>query len=297
MTRETTMPFNEFGFQEVEYERSYRQFAAPFLIEGNAANNLFFIHEAQQNHIYGVNNALLELTGDALTLLSRIAFTAEASHFCRFGVMRRLRMIDSSFKSFQSIVPPNRTVPLSQEQSDRVCRDLNAIYIDLLGLLDNYAWVAVHQLGSEATKTAKPLSIGLFKQAFAADPALKPIADALQPFSGWEKDVKTRRNPAAHRMPLYVPPAALTPEDIVEYERFEALISEALHAQEFDKLDALREGRRRVGTLVPKFLHDPGEPVIDIYPTVPEDIGQAVKIGRTMQTFFLEAGEAAARPG
>lgn len=296
MARETTMPFNEFGFQEVEYQKLYRQFAAPFLVEGNAENNLFFIHEAQQNHIYGVNNALLELTGDALTLLSRIAFTADASHFLRFGVMRRLRMIDSSFKSFQSIVPPNRTVPLSPEQSDRVCRDLNAIYIDLLGLLDNYAWVAVHQLGSAAMKAANPFSIGLFKQAFAVDPALKPAADALQPFSDWERDVKTRRNPAAHRMPLYVPPAALTPEDVVEYERFEALISQALRAQEFEKMDTLREGQRRVGTLIPKFLHDPGEPVIDIYPTVPEDIGQAVKIGRTMQTFLLNAGPAAAQP-
>ena len=196
MAHEITMPFNEFGFQEVEYQKLYRQFAAPFLVEGNAENNLFFIHEAQQNHIYGVNNALLELTGDALTPLSRIAFTAEASHFLRFGVMRRLRMIDSLFKSFQRIVPPNRTVPLSPDQSDRVCRDLNAIYIDLLGLLDNYAWVAVHQLGSAATKAANPLSIGLFKRAFAVDPALKPAADALRPFSDWERDVKpdaTRR--------------------------------------------------------------------------------------------------------
>lgn len=296
MTRETTMPFSEFGFQEVEYEKSYRQFAAPFLIEGNTDNNLFFIHEAQQNHIYGVNNALLELTGDALTLLSQIAFTAEASHFFRFSVMRRVRMIDSSFKSFQSIVPPNRTVPLSQEQSDRVCRDLNAIYIDLLGLLDNYAWVAVHQLGSAAPKAANPLSIGLFKQTLAADPALKAAADALQPFSDWEKEVKTRRNPAAHRIPLYVPPAGLTPEDVVEFERFEALISEALRAQEFEKLDALREGLRRIGRLIPKFLHDPGEPVIDIYPTVPEDIGQAVKVGRIMQTFLRGTSAAAAQP-
>jgi hypothetical protein len=294
--REMTMHFNEFGFQEVEYQKLYRQFAAPFLVEGNAENNLFFIHEAQRNHIYGVNNALLELIGDALTLLSRIAFTAEASHFLRFGVMRRLRMIDSSFKSFQSIVPPNRTVPLSPEQSDRVCRDLNAIYIDLLGLLDNYAWVAVHQLGSTATKAANPLSIGLFKRTFAVDPVLKPVADALQPFSDWERDVKTRRNPAAHRMPLYVPPAALTPVDVVEFERFEALISQALRVQEFEKMDALREGRRRVGTLIPKFLHDPGEPAIDIYPTVPEDIGQAVKIGRATQTFLLQTGAAAAQP-
>jgi hypothetical protein len=80
-------------------------------------------------------------------------------------------------------------------------------------------------------------------------------------------------------MPLYVPSAALTRDDVVKVERFEALISEALRAQQFEKLDALREGRRRVGTLVPKFLHDPGEPMIDIYPTIPEDIGRAVKIG------------------
>lgn len=280
------MAFNKFGFQDVEYDSHYRQFAEPFLIEGNPTNNQYFVHEAQQNHIYGVNNALLELTGDALTLLSRIEFTTAASHYFRFGVMRRLRMIDSSFKSFQSIVPPDRTVPLSQEQSDRVCRDLNAIYIDLLGLLDNYAWVAVYQLGSSVTKAAKPLSIGLFKPPFSADPGLKPLADAIEPFATWEKDVKTRRNPAAHRMPLYVPSAALTPDDVVEVERFEALISEALRAQEFEKLDDLRDGRQRVGTLVPKFLHDPGEAVIDIYPTIPEDIGQTVKIGRAMQAFL-----------
>lgn len=286
--------FNQFGFQDVEYSSHHRQFAEPFLIDGNPGNNQYFVHEAQQNHIYGVNNALLELTGDALTLLSRIAFTIAASHFFRFGVMRRLRMIDSSFKSFQSIVPPNRTVPLSQEQSDRVCRDLNAIHIDLLGLLDNYAWVAVHQLASAATQSASPLSIGLFKSAFAADPALKPAADAVRPFAAWEKDVKTRRNPAAHRMPLYVPPAALTPDDVIEFERYETLISAALRAQEFEKLDALRERRRRVGTLVPKFLHDPGEPVIDIYPTIPEDIGRAVKIGRTMHTFLSESAVGAA---
>ncbi len=287
------MPFNEFGFQQVEYHKLYRQFAAPFLIEGNAENNLYFIREAQQNHVYGVNNALLELTGDALTLLSRIAFTKEASHFFRFGVMRRLRMIDSLFKSLQCIIPPNRTVPLSQEQSDRVCHDLNAIYINLLGLLDNYAWVAAHQLGSAVTKAAKPLSIGLFKDAFAADTALRPMADALRSFDDWEKDVKTRRNPAAHRMPLYVPPAALTPEDVVEFERFEALISEALRAQEFEKLDGLREKRGRVGTLILKFLHDPGEPMFDVYPTVPEDIGQAIKVGRVIQTFLSESAGAA----
>ncbi|WP_147272242.1 hypothetical protein [Phyllobacterium salinisoli] len=208
--------------------------------------------------------------------------------------MRRFRMIDSSFKSFQSIVPPNRTVPLSQGQSDRVCRDLNAIYIDILGLLDNYAWAMVYQAGSPATQAAKPLAINLFKPPFTADTALKPTADILQVFKDWEKVVKTRRNPAAHRMPLYVPPAALSPADVIEFERYEDLISKALHAQEFEKLEPLRERRSRIGSLVPKFLHDPDGPVMDIYPILPEDIGQVVKIGRIAQTFLREHGRTTA---
>lgn len=101
------MAFNQFGFQEVDYDTHYQQFAAPFLIEGNAENNRYFLVEAQQNHVYGVNNALLELLGDALTLLSKIPLSRDATHFFHYGVMRRLRMIDSSFKSFQNIIPPS----------------------------------------------------------------------------------------------------------------------------------------------------------------------------------------------
>ncbi|MFG1182845.1 hypothetical protein [Xanthobacter versatilis] len=284
------MSFNKYGFEEVEYDIYHQQFAAPFLIDGNTANNRYFLHEAQQTHIYGVNNALLELLGDGLTLLSAVSFAKEADHFFRYGVMRRLRMIDSSFKSFQTIVPPNRILPLSQDQSDRACRDLNAIYIDLLGLLDNYAWVAVYQTGSAPTRAAGPMSIGLFKPAFKAEVAFQPLIAAMKEFDDWEKDVKTRRNPAVHRMPLYVPSAALTPEDVSEFERIEAQISRALHAQEFEKLTSLRDSQQRIGTLIPKFLHDPDEPVMDIYPTVPADIGQAIKIGRIMQSFLREQG-------
>lgn len=107
------MAFNEFGFQEVEYDIYYQQFAAPFLLDGNIANNLYFIHEAQQTHSYGVNDALLELLGHGLTLLSAVKFAKEAEHYFRYGMMRRLRMVDSLFKSFQGIIPPNRTLPLS----------------------------------------------------------------------------------------------------------------------------------------------------------------------------------------
>ncbi len=283
------MPFNdELGLREVEYQTHFDQFAAPFLTRKNPESDHYFVNQAKENHVYGVNNALLELISDALLMLGVVQFTKDAEHFLRFGVMRRLRMLMSSFRSFQSIIMPDRTVPLTQEQSDDVCRDLNAIYINILGLLDNCAWVIVHNAGSATTRTARAMSIGLFKPSIAADPVLKSVAQALSPYTAWEAEVKTRRNPAAHRMPLYVPPASYTPEDVAEYERYEQLISTALRAHEFDKLSDLRAASRRIGTFVPAFLHDPGEKVMELYPTLPQDIGQMVKVGRVVQSFLRE---------
>lgn len=283
------MPFNdEFGLREVEYQTHFDHFATPFLTGKNPESDHYFVNQAKENHVYGVNNALLELISDALLMLGVVQFTKDAEHFLRFGVMRRLRMLMSSFRSFQSIIMPDRTVPLTQEQSDDVCRDLNAVYINILGLLDNYAWVMVHNAGSATTRTARAMSIGLFKPIIAADPVLKSVAQALSPYTAWEAEVKTRRNPAAHRMPLYVPPASYTPEDVAEYERYEHLISTALRAQEFDKLSDLRAASRRIGTFVPVFLHDPGEKVMELYPTLPQDIGQMVKVGRVVQNFLRE---------
>lgn len=172
------------------------------------------------------------------------------------------------------------------DQSDEVCRDLNAIYVNILGLLDNYAWTIVHQVGSVATQAAKPLSVSLFKPMFAADPALSNVAATLRSFATWETDVKKRRNPAAHRMPLYVPPAGYDREATETLRDLDQQISTALREQDFDKMHNLQRKRERVGIFVPIFVHDPGEEINDIYPTLPQDLGQMVKIGRISQTFL-----------
>lgn len=276
------------SFEEVEYQAYFDQFAAPFLTGKNAESDRYFVNQAKETHIYGINNALNRLISDALTMIGVVPFNKDAEHFLRFGVMRRMRMLMSSFRNFQSIIMPDRVAPLTLEQSDEVCRDLNAIYIDILGLLDNYAWTMVHHAGSEATRASKPMAIGLFKPALTLDPALAATAKALRPFASWEEDVKTRRNPAAHRMPLYVPSASYTQQEEVEYERSEQQISIALRAQEFERVPELEAARRRIGTLIPVFLHDPGEKVMEIYPTLPHDIAQLVKIGRIVQKFLRE---------
>lgn len=283
--RPSRMPFNPHGFADVDYESYYNQYALPFLSDVNEQNNDFFRKEAQQSHVYGINNALNELVTDA-ALLTALPLSPEAENHLRYGVLRRLRMISTSFRHFQALVPPNRSVPLVLEQSDEVSRYLNSIYIDLLGLMDNYAWTLTHQFGSQETLSADGMQIGLFKRTLAKDPALSSVISEIRAFEEWEKEVKKRRNPAAHRMPLYVPSAALNPEDALEYNRLGELASSALRDQQFERYRELSDAQQRVGSFLPKFLHHPAGPVDDIYPTIPADLGNAILIGRIVQTFI-----------
>ncbi|MGZ2454208.1 hypothetical protein ACVIRO_007025 [Rhizobium ruizarguesonis] len=277
---------DEYGIREVDFSLHEAQAERLFIRGKNAANDRYFDNQARENHIYGVNNALNQLLGDAAVLIELGGFTQTAEYFMRFGVLRRLRMMIAAFRNIQSIIMPDRTVPLTMDQSDEVCRDLKAIYINILGLLDNYAWTIVHQVGSAATQAARPLSISLFKTVFAADPALSNVAAALISFSTWETEVKRRRNPAAHRMPLYVPPAGYDPQAAKTLRNLDQLISTALREQDFDKMCNLQRKREQVGVFVPVFVHDPVEEMNDIYPTLPQDLGQMVKIGRVSQIFL-----------
>ncbi|KQT04586.1 hypothetical protein ASG42_23340 [Rhizobium sp. Leaf391] len=286
---------DQYGIREVEFSVHAGQAERLFVRGKNAENDRYFDNQARENHIYGVNNALNQLLGDAAVLIELGGFTQTAEYFMRFGVLRRLRMMIAAFRNLQSIIMPDRAVPLTMEQSDEVCRDLNAIYVNILGLLDNYAWTIVHQVGNASTQAAKPLAISIFKPAFAADPALSSVALTLAPFSTWETDVKKRRNPAAHRMPLYVPPAGYEPEAVEALRDLDQLISTALREQDFDTMRNLQRKRERIGIFIPIFAHDPGEEINDIYPTLPQDLGQMVKIGRIAQT-FLRAHLAPAGP-
>jgi hypothetical protein len=282
----------ESGFDKLDFQANYEMFAARLVRGKNIETDRRFINDAKEMHIFEVDTALMNLTFGALQIVAATKFTERAHYYFRFGVARRLRMLLSSFRNFQSIIAPDRIVPLTIDEAEEVCRDLNSIYINIIGVLDNYAWVMVHQVGNEETKQAKPMSIGLFKRTLAADCNLKPTIDALSSFSDWERDIKTLRDPAAHRMPLYVPPGAYTEEEAAEVDRYDHLKIDALGAQDFQRMSDLRSARDRVGTFVPVFLHDPGEMMMDIYPTLPQDIGQMVKIGRIVHTFLREATSA-----
>jgi hypothetical protein len=149
-------------FDKLDFRANFDMHAARMVTGRNATNDLYFTNLAKEMHILSVDEGLMTLTFDSLNILSTIPLNERASYFFRFGVMRRTRLLMSSFRGFKSIIMPDRVVPLTTDQGDEVCRDLNSIYINIIGLLDNYSWVIVNQFGSDRSRGANRVSIGLF---------------------------------------------------------------------------------------------------------------------------------------
>jgi hypothetical protein len=97
----------------------------------------------------------------------------------------------------------------------------------------------------------------------------------------WHTDLKNRRDPPAHRILLYVPPAILSPE---EQERYAALDKQISGTKSEQERKVLSAQQRRIGTFMPYFIHHPDEGRMAIYPTVPQDIANLIKVAKLVPT-------------
>ncbi len=119
--------------------------------------------------------------------------------------------------------------PLSADIATEAALHLNRYYLNLRGALDNLAWVLQFELktfpGITEVSGAK-MRIHLFKEEFIEELKKKSLPHALPVLAmeRWGQDLAKLRHPAAHRIPLYVPPGVFTSqEQIDEFQRLDAL--------------------------------------------------------------------------
>ena len=254
---------------------------------GNVETNGYFMCEALNIHSLVVHDALKDLRITAATIAPTLS-NEEAKFFILYGPGRRLGMIWVSYRDILEHIATDRTEPLPQDEVATISRDLNVIYINIPGVLDNYAWCLLHQVATDNTKKLRPVKVGLFSSEFMDDPNLVSLRPLLDEFGKWHKELKTRRDPAVHRIPLYVPPAALNPKEEDRYRELEDQIADAFNSQNFEQVDELSDQQGRIGTFMSCFIHHPGEGIIPIYPTVPQDIANLIKIVKHVHTFLHE---------
>lgn len=279
--------------QEVDFDCYIARYQRHFT--GNPEMDAYFRHTAEHLHALNVCDAIID-SFTSIVRLSQSVTSIEAKTQLRFGAAPRTKFIWLSLRNLIRLAPPERIEPLLLDDVDEVARDLNVIYINIRGTLDNLAWALIDLFGDERTKRLPAMSVHLFGKELLADANFTEVAKFVSDFAGWNSELKTRRDPAAHRIPLTVPPSVLDKAAQAEYERIAGEYNKALNAavrilseggngeSMFEKSRQTYEKLQRVGIFAPVFVHHPGEKPTKIYPVVPQDVGQLVKItNRTLQ--------------
>ena len=279
---------------ELEFAHHLRMFGEPDLLHGETEQNAYQFRSAEEMHVYCVVDAIRDLHLDAIQ--TSFALRKEpAADQMRFGVARRTKFIWLSLRELFSLAYPDRTEPLPGDDVERCAQALNEIYINIRGTLDNLARSLLLEFREMGTDGLSPMEIGLFHTKVRSESCLPGLSDIVEKFDDWNRELREKRDPAAHRIPLSVPPTALTPDAQEEYDALCAQWTEAANAvagksgEEFElargRADALHDALERVGQFLPLFVHDPAEKPIPIYPTVPGDVGALVRVSR--QTIAL----------
>lgn len=208
-----------------------------------------------------------------------------ALYFLRYGAGRRLNMMWRAYRNLVFVVPPDRKEPLINDESGELTEGINIIYLNIRGVMDNLCWALLHEHAQDLT-TLPPAKVGLFLPSFTKDERFADLVPELKQHDAWDRDLKSRRDPAAHQIPLSIPPQIVTPSEAAEYQKaFDDYWASAAR-QDFDGAEAIMRRIEQMGRFMPWFVHDPDQPPMPIYPTVSNDIGHLVVIFDVVSGFL-----------
>jgi hypothetical protein len=245
------------------------------------------MRRALEDHQLAVRSELFRFTEQVLGTAAKLA-NNKAQQYLRYGVGRRLRMVFVAYCGVFDTVAPDRKEPLPLNEMAAVSRDLNVIYINIRGALDNYAWCIYHE--RDMSKTFKfETQVALFYGLFRGAAELANLKSMLDQHMDWNKELKSRRDPSAHRMPLYVPPAILDDADAAHHEAIWKERWEAIEKGDYERDTELAVEQHGLGTFRAEFMHDPDDGAFPIYGTVPTDVGKLITIGTAINSDLLLA--------
>ena len=130
-----------------------------------------------------------------------------AIKYLKFGFNIRAIQIKEIVFQLNEAINKAGSEPFDPYESVRINILINSYYLNILGAVDNLAWVILHEfdLISGATESnSKKHDINLFRKNFkkALSKYSPGIVEEVVLFESWFDEIKKFRNPAAHRMPI-----------------------------------------------------------------------------------------------
>lgn len=209
------------------------------------------------------------------------------------GVGRRLNVllhtIDNVFRRF----PPSTEEMLGWDSLIDIQINLQAFFINIIGVFDNWAWCFVY-LHHLETNVGGRLNVGVFKSR-----TQQCFPQALQKYlqsetiARWHSAyLKNYRDALAHRIPLYIPPASLTPTEQERYEALEAKRLAFAQEHEWRQSDKVAAEQDALGRPCFAFLHSAAEngvlrPIL-IHPQMLSDASTVVEFGNLFLAHWRE---------
>jgi len=222
-------------------------------------------HGLQERYVLGNKTGLLE---DAKKHLHR-------------GFIVRVMMIQDAAVTLDVELTKAKG-PLDSHTAVRLSTLLNSFYLNLAGSLDNLAWALAYQYnlrpGLNERENKHRHFIGLLKKEFTealrASGKIDLVTHVLQ-FEGWYDDLRTFRDPGAHRIPLFVPRSIYSEDDVAEQKRLDSEAAKHFSDDRDEDGRAAMHAMFELGAFHPVFIAE--VPQIQIYnagPKVTKDFEQ-----------------------
>lgn len=198
----------------------------------------------------------------ARLLLGYIQFSfcnPRAREFAHHGVARRLKnLVQCIHNVFRAIPPDLNEIPTTEQISNAEI-NLQSFIFNLFGFFDNIAWIWVYERNIKNAKgvSLKPGQVGLWKQhtevrnSFSND-----FRDCLIQSDGWHENyLKGYRHALAHKIPLYIVPYFISPEDEALYRELDESIFQALSCGNSDTFRSFWTEQETLGKFRPIMCH------------------------------------------
>jgi hypothetical protein len=145
------------------------------------------------------------------------------------GFGRRLEILRTAIDQVFSALPPDLEEIPDQPEILRATIAIQAFVLNVVGCLDNLAWVWVFEKGITAANGAEldPKMIGLWKRG-VQDSMSVEFRKYLNDRKSWFESINGFRDSLAHRIPLYIPPYGVKKSNLEVHSRLEHEASAAL---------------------------------------------------------------------
>ena len=162
-------------------------------------------------------------------VLAESTFTADrlqhphAKRHLKEGFNRRLLMMEVSAREIQR-TSKDSSRPLPPYRTAQLTLYLNAFYLNLRGALDNLAWALAYELDMRPDLSEESRKCQVFCNLFRKDfqdeleAQFPSLIKMLKELDDWFSELRTLRDPAAHRIPLCFPSSVMSKDEGVQWE-------------------------------------------------------------------------------